>query len=60
MVQPLSTEIGKILSQPETRRKSEDAGTSVELMSPAQLGEFTRKELDYWGKVIKSSRITAE
>jgi hypothetical protein len=29
-------------------------------MSPAQLGEFTRKELDYWGKVIKSSRITAE
>jgi len=29
-------------------------------MSPAQLAEFTRKELDYWGKVIKSSKIIAE
>jgi hypothetical protein len=32
----------------------------VELMSPAQLGAYTRKELDYWGKVIKSAKITAE
>jgi tripartite-type tricarboxylate transporter receptor subunit TctC len=29
-------------------------------VSPAQRGEFTRKELDYWGKVIKSSKFTAE
>ena len=31
-----------------------------EVMSPAQLGAYTRKELDCWGKVIKSSKITAE
>jgi hypothetical protein len=29
-------------------------------MTPAQLGEFTRKELDYWGNVIKSAKITAD
>ncbi|EHR69480.1 hypothetical protein BurJ1DRAFT_0598 [Burkholderiales bacterium JOSHI_001] len=60
LVQTLSTEVGKILSQPETRRKAEESGTSVEPMSPAQLGDFTRKELAYWGHVIKASKITAE
>ena len=60
VVQTLSAEVGKILALPETRRKAEESGTSVEVMSPTQLAEFTRKELDYWGKVIKSSKITAE
>ena len=60
VVQTLNAEIGKILTMPETKRKSEDAGTMVEQMSPAQLAEYTRKELDYWGKVIKGSKITAE
>jgi tripartite-type tricarboxylate transporter receptor subunit TctC len=60
VVQTLSAEVGKILTLPETRRKAEESGTSVEVMSPTQLAEFTRKELDYWGKVIRSSKITAE
>jgi tripartite-type tricarboxylate transporter receptor subunit TctC len=60
VVQTLNAEVGKILALPETRRKAEESGTSVEQMSPTQLAEFTRKELDYWGKVIKSSKITAE
>lgn len=60
VVQTLSAEVGKILALPETRRKAEESGTSVEVMSPTQLAEFTRKELDYWGKVIKSSKITAD
>jgi tripartite-type tricarboxylate transporter receptor subunit TctC len=42
------------------RKKAEDSGTAVEAMTPAQLGEFTRKELDYWGGVIKSAKITAD
>jgi hypothetical protein len=29
-------------------------------MNPAQLGEYTKKELDYWGRVIRSAKITAE
>lgn len=60
IVQTLNTEIGKILAQPDTRRKAEESGTDVERMTPAQLADFTRKELDYWGKVIKSAKITAE
>lgn len=60
VVQQLNGEIGRILAMPEIRRKAEDSGTSVEHMTPAQLGDFTRKELDYWGRVIQSARITAE
>ena len=60
IVQLLNTEIGKILMASDTRRKAEESGTSVEQMTPAQLGDYTRKELDYWGKVIQSAKITAE
>ena len=60
VVQTLSTEIGKILATPDIKRRAEEAGTTVEMMSPAQLGDYTRKELEYWGKVIKSAKITAD
>lgn len=48
VVQQLNAEVNKILQMPEVRKKAEDSGTSVEAFTPAQLGEFTRKELDYW------------
>ena len=60
VVQLLNTEVGKVIAASDVRRRADEAGTSVDTMSPAQLGEFTRKELDYWGKVIKAARITAE
>ncbi|MBU3647496.1 MAG: tripartite tricarboxylate transporter substrate binding protein [Limnohabitans sp.] len=60
VVQQLNAEVNKILQMPEVRKKAEDSGTSVEAFTPAQLGEFTRKELDYWGSVIKSAKITAD
>jgi tripartite-type tricarboxylate transporter receptor subunit TctC len=60
VVQRLSAEVEKILALPDIKRRAEEAGTTVEVMSPVQLGEYTRKELDYWGKVIKGSKISAE
>ncbi len=60
VVQQINAEVNKILQTPEVRKKAEDSGTAVEAMTPAQLGEFTRKELDYWGNVIKSAKITGD
>lgn len=60
VIQQINAEVNKILQTPEVRKKAEDSGTSVEALSPVQLGEFTRKELDYWGGVIKSAKITAD
>ena len=36
------------------------AGACPDALAPAQLGDFTRQELDYWGNVIKSAKITAD
>lgn len=60
IVNQINAEIVKILAMPDIKKKAEDAGTLVEYMNPAQLGEYTRKELDYWGKVIQSAKITAD
>ena len=55
-----ATEIAKVLSSPDLRKRAEDAGTLVEHMTPAQLGDYTRKELAYWGRVIQEGKITAD
>jgi tripartite-type tricarboxylate transporter receptor subunit TctC len=60
VVQLLNTEIVKILTSPELRKRAEDAGTLIEHMGPAQLGDYTRKELAYWGRVIQDAKITAD
>lgn len=56
----LNTEVNKIIASPDARRKAEESGTSVEQMTPQQLGEFTKTELAYWGRVIKTARISVE
>ena len=60
VVQQLNTEIAKILASSDVKKKAEDAGTVVDYMGPAQLGEYTRKELAYWGRVIHDAKITAD
>lgn len=60
IVQTLNKAVGKILSQPEVQKKASDSGTTVELMTPAQLGAYTKSELDFWGKVIKTANVTLD
>jgi len=60
VVQHLNTEIAKILASPDVKRKAEEAGTLVDHMGPVQLGEYTRKELAYWGRVIQGAKITVD
>lgn len=60
VVQLLSSEVAKILANPDIKKKAEDAGTQVDYMGPAALADYTRKELAYWGKVIQGARISAD
>ncbi|MDD0840178.1 tripartite tricarboxylate transporter substrate binding protein [Curvibacter sp. HBC61] len=60
VVQTLNTEINRILSSGEARKKAEDSGTDVEQMSPKQLADFTQSELKRWGQIIQTARITVE
>lgn len=60
IIQKLNTAVNKALAQSDIQKKAEDSGTFVEQMTPAQLGAFTKKEFEFWGKVIKGANITAE
>jgi tripartite-type tricarboxylate transporter receptor subunit TctC len=60
IVNELNATVNKILLLPETRKKAEDSGTSVDTMTPQQLAVYTRRELDRWGKVIEGAHITIE
>ena len=60
IVQQLNTEVAHILANPEIKKKAEDSGTAVEIMTPAQLGDYTKKELETWGRVIQNAQITAD
>ena len=60
IVQRLNQALGLALSTPEAQTKAENAGTTIKTMTPAELGDYTRKELDRWGKVIQTSKMTAD
>lgn len=60
VVQTLNKAVGKILSLPEIQKKALESGTTVEFMTPAQLGAYTKSELDFWGKVIKTANVSLD
>jgi len=60
LVQLLNTEVNRALATPELRKKAEDNGTDLALMSPRQLGDFTRAELERWGRIIATAHITLD
>jgi tripartite-type tricarboxylate transporter receptor subunit TctC len=60
IIQKLNQALGLALSTPEAQTKAENAGTTIKTMTPAELGDYTRKELDRWGKVIQTSKMTAD
>src|SRR5262245_40337982 len=50
----------KVLSQPDVRKRFEDAGLDVIGGSPAEFAEVIRTEIPYWAKIIKEAGIKAE
>jgi tripartite-type tricarboxylate transporter receptor subunit TctC len=50
----------RILSQPDVRKKFEDAGLDVIGSSSAEFAEVIRTEIPYWAKIIKEAGIKAE
>jgi tripartite-type tricarboxylate transporter receptor subunit TctC len=60
VVQTLNQAVSKILQQADIKTKAEESGTTTEVMTPAQLSAYTKKELDFWGQVIKKANITLD
>lgn len=60
IVQQLNSAVHKVVNTPDAQKRAEGAGISIQTMSSAELSEFTKKELDYWGKVIAGAKISLD
>lgn len=60
VVQRLSTEIGKIIQDPEIKARLSALGVEPSGAGPAELGSFQKSEVAKWAQLIKSANIKAE
>lgn len=60
VVAKLSEEVKRALEQPEAKQQAAGQGIELRYLPPEALNALVRKELDYWGKVIKTAKITLD
>ncbi len=60
IVNKLSTEIGKIIRQPEVRAKLASMGVEPSGAGPTELGNFQKSEVAKWANLIKVANIHLE
>jgi tripartite-type tricarboxylate transporter receptor subunit TctC len=60
VINKLTSEIRKIMQTAEFKSKAEAQGAYAVYMNPRELGEYTSKELQSWGKFVKEAKITGE
>lgn len=60
VVQKLSSAIEAIVTSQVFKEKVEAQGAYASFMGPTELGDFTKKELDYWSAVISAAGIHVE
>ncbi len=60
VVDKLSTEIGKIIRQPDVRAKLASMGVEPSGAGPAELGSFQKSEVAKWANLIKVANIHLE
>jgi tripartite-type tricarboxylate transporter receptor subunit TctC len=60
IVAKMSGAIGKILAQPEVRKKIEATGIEATFSTPEQLAEMIRTGYVHWGTIIKNAGIKAD
>lgn len=60
VISKLTQDIKLALEQPETKARAATQGVEVRYLPPEALGGLVKKELDYWGDVIKKAHITLD
>jgi tripartite-type tricarboxylate transporter receptor subunit TctC len=60
IITKVNAEIGRFVDQPEVRRAWEKQGASPMIMSPDAFGEYLRRDVEKWAKVINEAGIKAE
>jgi tripartite-type tricarboxylate transporter receptor subunit TctC len=60
VVEKLNAAAKLALESPAVRKSAETAGLEIRYMTPAQLDNVVRSDIQYWSKVIKSRNIRIE
>jgi tripartite-type tricarboxylate transporter receptor subunit TctC len=60
IVKRLSSEMERLVTSTDFKRRAEEAGTYATFMDSVELDAFTRRELVYWSDVIKTVGIKVE
>jgi tripartite-type tricarboxylate transporter receptor subunit TctC len=57
VIERLGSELSRVVESPEIRRKAEEQGAFARFMAPAALDAYVLREIETWGKVIKTAGI---
>jgi tripartite-type tricarboxylate transporter receptor subunit TctC len=60
VISKLTNDIKLALDQPEAHARAATQGVEVRYLQPDALDGLVKKELDYWGDVIKKAKITLD
>lgn len=60
VVNKISQGVKQSLEQADTKQRAAQQGVELRYQPPQALGAFLRKEIDYWGQVIKTANITLD
>jgi tripartite-type tricarboxylate transporter receptor subunit TctC len=60
IVQKLNTELNAVLSMPDVRSRLEATSTEVQPMTPAQVGELMRGELERWTRLVRETGMVIQ
>lgn len=60
VTQQLYGAVRKALESPEYRQRMESEAATVPTMTPAQFSEFVKKDVQFWGDIVKKSGATVE
>jgi len=60
IIEYLNEQVNQILDEPETHARLAQLGSVTAHSSPAEFGEFMRKESSRWRAVVKSANVSAD
>jgi len=60
VISKLTQDVKLALEQPDTKTRAATQGVEVRYLPPEALGSLVKKELDYWGDVIRKANITLD
>ncbi len=60
IVAKISTDLQRVMTQPDVRQRLSEAGAEANPTSPERFGQMLRAEIEKWTKVVKAADIKAD